>query len=175
MTLNQALHVMSARFKIQESAIGQRQTQPGTPEATATLSYVAPHPDGPALGVRLGMDPSSSTLRVETIVIGRPSTQTERTAMRSAALAKFGPPTGAVRGGQSPFWCEQSSSTASCAPDTPQLLLFDPKYPVPLEAWTKGTIPLMSWGTMALITTKWSDARFQEYERGVKRRLQGDR
>ncbi|MBU6510801.1 MAG: hypothetical protein KGJ03_00930 [Betaproteobacteria bacterium] len=175
MTVGQALQAISSRFGIAESAIGQTKTQPGTLSATTTLSYVAPHVDGPALGVRLGMDPSTSTLRVETIVIGRPWTPNERAAMRAAALRKYGRPTGAVRDGQSPFWCEQPDGHGLCEPDTPELVLFNPRYAVPLDAWAKGTIPYMGWGTLALVTTQWADARFEVYARGVRARAERSR
>ena len=179
MTPDQAIAAISSHFGIPATAVRHTTTQMGALGTTATVSYIKHATQARAIGVKFGMDPATSTLRAETIIAGEPSSAAGRRVMHAAAVAKYGKPSGDVTGGQFYFWCEKPSLvlhgriSTSCAPDTPQLFLFDGGFGVPFAALTQGGIFMPTWDTIALETTSLATARFAAAQRDIRLREKG--
>ncbi|MDE1954258.1 MAG: hypothetical protein KGJ03_00920 [Betaproteobacteria bacterium] len=174
MTLGQAEQAIAVHFGIPASEVLQRQRGSGALGATEVLSYISNRMKGPAIGVLLGMDPSSSSLRVEMVVVGQVSTVSGRQRMRADALARYGPPTGESAVAQSAFWCERAAKVrGACLPDAPRLMLFNSGYGVSLKSLTGGGVDMMVWDTLALNTTQFANARAREAQRHMKERPGG--
>ena len=179
MTPDQAIAAISNHFGIPATAVRHTTTQMGSLGTTATVSYIKHATQARAIGVRFGMDPATSTLRAETIIAGEPSSADGRRAMHAAAVARYGKPSGDVTGGQFYFWCEKPSlvlhgrTSTSCAPDTPQLFLFDGGFGAPFAALTQGGIFMPTWDTIALETTSLATARFAAAQRDIRCQQEG--
>ena len=179
MTPDQVIAAISNHFGIPATAVRHTTTRMGSLGTTATVSYFKHATQYRAIGVHFGMDPATSTLRAETIIAGEPSSADGRRAMHAAAVARYGKPSGDVTGGQFYFWCEKPSLvlhgriSTSCAPDTPQLFLFDGGFGVPFAALTQGGIFMPTWDTIALETTSLATARFAASQRDIRRQQNG--